>query len=103
MTYFDSENINIVDDLLNRACIDKTNIKTDSRQVLPGDVFFAVKGAVFDGHCYICDVLKKGARIVFCEKKPSGLTQEELKRVITVNDVREALGYTAKHVFGNPY
>ncbi|MFH1309233.1 MAG: UDP-N-acetylmuramoyl-L-alanyl-D-glutamate--2,6-diaminopimelate ligase [Candidatus Omnitrophota bacterium] len=102
MTYFDSENINIVDDLLNRACIDKTNIKTDSRQVLPGDVFFAVKGAVFDGHCYICDVLKKGARIVFCEKKPSGLTQEELKRVITVNDVREALGYTAKHVFGNP-
>ncbi|MFH1395383.1 MAG: UDP-N-acetylmuramoyl-L-alanyl-D-glutamate--2,6-diaminopimelate ligase [Candidatus Omnitrophota bacterium] len=102
MSYSDFENMNIVNGLIKGNYINKLNIKTDSRMVCPGDVFFAVKGVIFDGHCYICDVIKKGARRVFCEKKPSGVTQEQLKRVIVVNDVRETLGYAAKHVFGDP-
>jgi len=33
---------------------------TDSRHILPGDVFFALRGERFDGHAFIAEVAKKG-------------------------------------------
>jgi UDP-N-acetylmuramoyl-tripeptide--D-alanyl-D-alanine ligase len=35
--------------------------KQDSRDVLPGDLFFALKGEKVDGHCYLQEVASKGA------------------------------------------
>ncbi len=37
------------------------NIKTDSRSVLPGDTFVAIKGYTVDGHDYIDSAIKNGA------------------------------------------
>src|SRR5439155_6726466 len=37
------------------------NFSIDSRKVLPGDIFVALKGAVNDGHDFVADALKKGA------------------------------------------
>ena len=37
------------------------NITTDSRTVQEGDLFIALRGARFDGHTFVDDVLKRGA------------------------------------------
>lgn len=36
-------------------------VTTDSRQILPGDVFIALKGENFDGNEYVAEALNKGA------------------------------------------
>ena len=45
-----------------------TDIKIDSRQVKPGELFIAVKGENTDGHLYIDKALENGAVCVVCEK-----------------------------------
>lgn len=45
-----------------------TGVKTDSRQIVPGDLFVAIKGERADGSDYIPQVLEKGAAAVFSEK-----------------------------------
>ena len=41
----------------------------DSRKVLPGDVFVAIKGLEIDGHKYIFDAINKGAICAIGEKQ----------------------------------
>lgn len=43
------------------------NIKTDSRSVVKGDTFVAIKGHTVDGHDYILDAIKNGATKIVCE------------------------------------
>lgn len=43
------------------------NIKTDSRMVVPGDTFVAIKGNTVDGHDYIEKAIKNGATTIVCE------------------------------------
>ena len=40
-----------------------TGIKHDSREVLPGEMFVAIKGENQDGHKYIPQVAEKAARL----------------------------------------
>jgi UDP-N-acetylmuramoyl-tripeptide--D-alanyl-D-alanine ligase len=48
------------------------SVTTDSRKVLPGDLFVAIKGEVYDGHTFITTALEKGAHgILF---SPSSIT-----------------------------
>mgnify|MGYP004455075041 FL=1 len=44
------------------------NIKDDSRKVVKGDIFVALKGKRLDGHDYIEDAIKNGAVKVVCER-----------------------------------
>lgn len=43
------------------------NIKVDSRDVLPGDTFIALKGVKNNGNDYVEDAIKRGATKVICE------------------------------------
>jgi UDP-N-acetylmuramoyl-tripeptide--D-alanyl-D-alanine ligase len=43
---------------------------TDSRDVQPGDLYVAIKGAVHDGHQFINDVFEKGAVAALAEDMP---------------------------------
>ena len=43
-------------------------IKTDSRKVLPGDTFIALKGIKTDGHKYVKEAIKNGASLVIVER-----------------------------------
>jgi UDP-N-acetylmuramoyl-tripeptide--D-alanyl-D-alanine ligase len=67
---------------------------TDSRQVIPGDVFFALRGDRFDGHAFVAEVAKKGAVGVVVEdsRAPQSLPG---CAVIGVEDTRKALGSLA--------
>ena len=44
------------------------NIKTDSRKVVSGDTFIAIKGNTVDGHNYIDDAINNGAIKIICER-----------------------------------
>lgn len=42
-------------------------IKTDSRKILKGDIFVAIKGLTVDGHDYIPEAISNGASKIVCE------------------------------------
>ena len=42
-------------------------VRYDSRQVQPGDLFVAIRGYATDGHQFIASALEKGAAAVVCE------------------------------------
>src|SRR4029077_9024770 len=42
---------------------------TDSREVIPGGVFFALKGAEMDGHEFVPDAIARGAGVLIVERR----------------------------------
>jgi UDP-N-acetylmuramoyl-tripeptide--D-alanyl-D-alanine ligase len=50
-----------------------SGVAVDSRQVKPGDLFVAIRGARVDGHDYAGDAAARGARAVLGERRPANL------------------------------
>jgi UDP-N-acetylmuramoyl-L-alanyl-D-glutamate--2,6-diaminopimelate ligase len=76
-----------------------TGLFHDSRQVEPGGVFFALRGASVDGHRFIGDALARGARAVVMEEErdlPSHVAR------LVVTDARRAMALAAAAYFGDP-
>ena len=72
---------------------------TDSREVVNGGVFFALRGAEMDGHRFVDDAIKRGTTAVVVERRmnvPTGIAE------IRVPDTWAALyalaSYTLEHV-----
>lgn len=64
------------------------SVTTDSREVLPGMLFIALRGENFDGNQYVKTALEKGASFALAEKAPEGMED----RVVVVPDSLLALG-----------
>jgi UDP-N-acetylmuramoyl-tripeptide--D-alanyl-D-alanine ligase len=47
-----------------------TSVHTDSREVQPGGLFFALKGATTDGHRFLADAAARGAAGIVVERAP---------------------------------
>ncbi|MCW5922222.1 MAG: UDP-N-acetylmuramoyl-L-alanyl-D-glutamate--2,6-diaminopimelate ligase [Saprospiraceae bacterium] len=79
-------------------------IRFDSRQVQPGDVFVAVRGAQVDGHQFIDKAIEKGAVAVISEQSLKSLESLKSLKVIAVQveDSAEALGIMASNYFNDP-
>jgi UDP-N-acetylmuramoyl-L-alanyl-D-glutamate--2,6-diaminopimelate ligase len=77
-----------------------SSLHNDSRSVVPGAVFFAVRGTTLDGHQYIDSAISKGAVAIVCEALPAQLT--EGVAYVTVTDTGEAMGIMASEFFANP-
>ncbi|MCU6432308.1 UDP-N-acetylmuramoyl-tripeptide--D-alanyl-D-alanine ligase [Undibacterium sp. Jales W-56] len=60
-------------DMIGAGNIAVSGLTTDSRKVMPGDVFVALRGEHFDAHDFLADVIAKGAVAVVVEKKPANL------------------------------
>ncbi|MDR3496785.1 MAG: UDP-N-acetylmuramoylalanyl-D-glutamyl-2,6-diaminopimelate--D-alanyl-D-alanine ligase [Ancalomicrobiaceae bacterium] len=68
-----------------------TGISIDSRTVLPGEAFFAIKGDTHDGHAFVRAALDRGAGFaVVAEEKLPELAADG--RYVVVDDVLRALG-----------
>ncbi|MCX5710983.1 MAG: UDP-N-acetylmuramoyl-tripeptide--D-alanyl-D-alanine ligase [Candidatus Omnitrophica bacterium] len=65
----------------------------DSRMVLAGEAFIAIKGERFDGHDFIGEVIKKGVKVIIAHKK---LSADKGVSVILVKDTVKALGDIAR-------
>ena len=50
-----------------------TNVTMDSRKVVQGSLFVAIKGERVDGHDFIKEVFSKGAAAVLCDHVPEGV------------------------------
>ena len=69
-------------------------ISTDTRRIEPDSVFFALRGATFDGNRFAADALAKGAAYAVVDD-PAVVTDE---RMIAVDNTLEALpSGTPKH------
>lgn len=75
------------DTLVSRVC-------TDSRQVQPGDLFFALKGERFDGHDFVRDAAQNGARAVVVNRAQAP-ARLPMCAVMAVDNTRAALGRVA--------
>jgi UDP-N-acetylmuramoyl-L-alanyl-D-glutamate--2,6-diaminopimelate ligase len=73
------------------------NIKTDSRKVNPGDTFVALRGIRSDGHDYIMDAIKKGAKKIVCEEGKYSVP------TLVVSDTRTYLNKILKETYNESF
>ena len=71
----------------------------DSRHVVPGGVFIAVKGTVSDGHDHIASAIAKGASVVVCERFDG---DDSATTVVLVKSTRAVLLPLALAFQGHP-
>jgi UDP-N-acetylmuramoyl-tripeptide--D-alanyl-D-alanine ligase len=69
-----------------------SGVSTDTRSLMPENLFVALKGARFNGHDHILQAFEKGAAAVLVsESVPQGMVPAD-KAVIKVEDTLKALG-----------
>jgi UDP-N-acetylmuramoyl-L-alanyl-D-glutamate--2,6-diaminopimelate ligase len=82
------------------TAIEVSSIHIDSRAVIKGGCFLAIRGTESDGHRFIDAAISKGAVAIVCEEMPAefmaGITY------VQVVDTAEAAGYMAHEFFGRP-
>ncbi len=70
-----------------------SGLSIDTRTLLPGDLFLAIKGEKTDGHKFVHLAVQKGASACLVEKEVEGVQKE---RQIIVPDVLKALNQLAQ-------
>ncbi len=85
-----------------------TGVCIDSRQVMPGSLFVAIRGTQTDGHRFIDNALERGAAAILCEEMT---WQDDTKRVmrngryptiVQVSSTDAVVGNVATAFFGHP-
>ncbi|MBQ2836296.1 MAG: UDP-N-acetylmuramoyl-L-alanyl-D-glutamate--2,6-diaminopimelate ligase [Clostridia bacterium] len=84
--------------------IDVKNIDSNSKNIKEGDMFIAIKGFSTDGHSYINDAIKAGAKVIMVEegcdlkaiKLPSDVT------LVMAKNTREALAICSCNFYKHP-
>jgi len=81
---------------INMQDIDIKNMEFDSRKVIPGTLYIALKGERFDGHDFIPDAVRRGAVAVVTERHTDvGVPQ------IIVPDTRRAMGVLGRRFYAD--
>ena len=76
-----------------------STVSYDSRQCIDQSVFVAITGLVADGHDFISNGIKNGAKVIVLSREidlPEGIT------VIKVEDTRKALAVIGANFYDNP-
>ncbi|WBW50656.1 Mur ligase family protein [Peptoniphilus equinus] len=74
-----------------------SNIRYNSKEVKPGDVFVAIKGYITDGHEYIQDAKNRGAVIAVVEDRSSVAIDQ-----VQVDNSRQTLAMMSDRYFDHP-
>lgn len=80
-----------------RADVPISGIQTRAQDILPGQLFLAIKGYSADGHDFIRTALDRGAAAVVAQSNP-----DRLDRVFLVDHSRRAAGTIAARFYGDP-
>ena len=84
--------------------VEINNLDSNSKNIKDGDMFIAIKGFSVDGHKYINDAIKAGAKVIMVEEG-ADLKNIELPEDVTLimaKDTREALAICSCNFYGNP-
>jgi len=82
---------------------DSPGICVDSRAIVNGDIFVAVKGTVYDGHDFIDQAIDNGAEYIVSQKDKSSIEHRASSiETIVVDDSAEAAAVLAQARWGNP-
>jgi UDP-N-acetylmuramoyl-L-alanyl-D-glutamate--2,6-diaminopimelate ligase len=79
-----------------------SGITYDSRAVVPGNMFVALRGGYSDGHEFLQQARGNGATSCLIDREPSEVTVEGYAAVIVVPDCRQALARVARNFYGDP-
>ncbi len=74
----------------------------DSRQVVPGDVFVAMRGGAVDGNRFVVDAVRRGAVAVLTDSERAFADLEGSMPVALVSHGRRALAQASSAVFDHP-
>ena len=77
-----------------------SSIAIDSRKVIKGTAFVAIKGVAQDGHEYISKAIELGAKVIVCENMPALLTDGVT--YIKVANTSEAVAFMAHQFYDAP-
>ncbi len=84
--------------------IDIKGIESNSKNIKPGYMFFAIKGFNTDGHDYINNAIEAGANVIMvqegCDLKSIKLKPDTT--LVMYKDTREALAKCSCNYYGNP-
>jgi UDP-N-acetylmuramoyl-L-alanyl-D-glutamate--2,6-diaminopimelate ligase len=80
--------------------INISGVASDSRNIVRGSLFIAVRGTHLDGHDYIAMAIEAGAVAIICEKIPADAPENIT--FVTVADASMALGQAASAYYDNP-
>ena len=80
-------------DQLYQIYLSHPNITTDTRNIKPNDLFFALKGGNFDGNAYALQALEKGASYAIIDNP----IYQHNERCILVDEVLLTLQYLAQY------
>ena len=82
------------------TALEVNGIQIDSRKVVAGNVFVAIRGVQSDGHAFIDKAVSLGAVAIVCEEIPAlvadGITY------LQVTNTQEAVAYMAHQFYGEP-
>ena len=95
------------------AAVPVAGLACHSKQVRPGDVFIAIRGAVEDGYAFIDEAIARGAAAVVAQRLPAQRSPGQRNGSMTsgatracpcvvVPDTREALIAMATRFYGHP-
>ena len=87
--------------------IEITAVCNDSRKVVPGSLFVAVKGFASDGHSYISTAIGKGASAIMFEDRDAAIEQigmyaDRKVTLVQASSARYALAIAAANFYDNP-
>ncbi|WP_374951601.1 UDP-N-acetylmuramoyl-L-alanyl-D-glutamate--2,6-diaminopimelate ligase [Mucilaginibacter sp.] len=87
-------------ELQGSADVEISSVVFDSRKVVPGCMYVAIKGTAVDGHDFIDQAIAAGAVCVICEELPAHTANEV--DFLMVADSAKALGTIAANFYENP-
>ncbi|MCT4793987.1 UDP-N-acetylmuramoyl-L-alanyl-D-glutamate--2,6-diaminopimelate ligase [Exiguobacterium alkaliphilum] len=91
-----AKHIQLINQLSN-SDINVTHVTTDSREVVPGTLFVAIKGYTVDGHDYAATAVERGA-VAIVSERPLDVPVPNL----VVRDSSRAVGLLASAFYGYP-
>ncbi len=87
----------VIKKIVGDANVEIKDIKIDSRQVQPGDLFIALRGLNVDGHRFVDKAIAQGAAAVIVEE-----ATEVLCPMVVVPDTRKAMAVVAATFYHHP-
>ena len=77
-----------------------SDLQIDSRKVIAGSCFIAIKGTVTDGHNFIDNAIANGASVIICEQLP--VSENKNLQYIVVESSAKACGLIAHNFYEQP-